>query len=232
VDLERLFRQIVLNLAATDPARLRGPLPLVDICNSIVPYRANRRALQIESSEDYELALLRLCAGEGGLAYTEPGGTQLEFASEIASPNPDLTLLDRHPQALVHLSAAAVAQVTDVKSDLRFAPRQSALPDGPLIPSAETTSKPGRNGELTHCIRCSSALPGGRPLNFCPHCGYDLKRRQCNQCSSEIEPDWKHCVSCGVLVAATNAAAARSEEHASARNLLSVAKPRPSRNPR
>jgi double zinc ribbon protein len=232
VDLERLFRQIVVNLTATDPARLRGPLPLVDICNSIVPYRANRRALQIESSEDYELALLRLCAGEGGLAYTEPGRTQLEFASEIASPNPDLTLLERYPQALVHLSPAAVARFTDVKSDLRFAPRQSALPDGPLIPAAQTAAKPGGNRELTVCIRCSAALPGGRPINFCPHCGYDLKRRQCSQCSSEIEPDWKHCVSCGVLVSGTSAAAARPEETASARNLLSVAKPRPSRKAR
>ncbi len=78
-DLERFFRQIVRNLAATDPARLRRPLPLIEIRESIVPYRANRRALQLESSEDYELVLMRLCAGEGGFARTEPAEVRAEF---------------------------------------------------------------------------------------------------------------------------------------------------------
>ena len=65
-DLERLVRQLVDNLSAIDPARLQQPVTLADIRDTIVPYRATRRALQLESSEDYELALMRLCAGEGG----------------------------------------------------------------------------------------------------------------------------------------------------------------------
>ena len=66
-DLERLFRQLVLNLRATDPARLRRPLELADIRDGILPYRANRRALQLETSEDYEVALMRnnMIAGNG-----------------------------------------------------------------------------------------------------------------------------------------------------------------------
>ena len=71
-DLQRFFRVLVRNLAATDPARLRRPLPLTDIRDTIVPYSANRRSLQLESSEDYELMLMQLCAGQEGFARTEP----------------------------------------------------------------------------------------------------------------------------------------------------------------
>jgi hypothetical protein len=56
-ELERFFRRLVANLAGSDPARLHRPIPLEDILESIVPYRSNRRALLLESSEDYELVL-------------------------------------------------------------------------------------------------------------------------------------------------------------------------------
>jgi hypothetical protein len=35
-------------------------------------------------------------------------------------------------------------------------------------------------------------------VNFCPQCGQNLTRRQCPHCNTELEPGWKHCVSCGV----------------------------------
>ena len=92
-DVERFFRRLVSNLAASDPARLRRPVPLDDILRDILPYRANRRALQLDTSEDYELVLLRLCAGEGSLVRTEPEEARARFAQEIDSPNPDLEVL-------------------------------------------------------------------------------------------------------------------------------------------
>ena len=80
-DLERFFRQLVANLAASDPSRLHHPLPLEEILGSIVPYRSNRRALHLESSEDYELVLLRLAAGEGGFVRTEPEEARKKLAA-------------------------------------------------------------------------------------------------------------------------------------------------------
>src|SRR5512133_2722292 len=106
-DLERLVRQLVDNLSTIDPARLRQPVTLADIRETIVPYRANRRALQLESSEDYELALMRLCAGEGGFARTEAEEIAKEFADELASPNPDLTLIRRREKAVLILDSRA-----------------------------------------------------------------------------------------------------------------------------
>ena len=71
-DLERFFRRIVSNLAAIDPRRLQEPVPLAEIPQSIIPYRTNRRALQVDTSEEYEMVLLRLCSGEGGYVRTDP----------------------------------------------------------------------------------------------------------------------------------------------------------------
>jgi len=204
VDLERLFHQIVVNLAA-DPARLRRPLSLQDLRASIVPYRAHRRTLQIETSEEYELALMRLCAGERAMARAESAEIQDEFASEIASPNPDLGILHRHEQAVLHLNPEAVAELLAPKSDLRFAPRQSAVPQERPTPPKRARSKPApRPAEVSRlcCKRCSAPLPGGRVVNFCPQCGQNLTRRECPKCQSELESSWRHCVHCGAGVSA------------------------------
>ena len=68
-------------LAATDPGKLRSPLQLGEVRDTILPYRTHRRALQLESSEDYELVLIRLCAGQGGYAQTKPSDVHAEFAA-------------------------------------------------------------------------------------------------------------------------------------------------------
>jgi hypothetical protein len=104
-DVERFFRRLVSNLAATDPARLRRPVPLDEIFSRILPYRTNRRALQLDTSEDYELVLLRLCAGEGSLVRIEPAEARARFAQEIRSANPDLDVLHAFENVQVTLQA-------------------------------------------------------------------------------------------------------------------------------
>lgn len=82
-DLQHFFRQLVANLSASDPTRLYQALPVADIQEVIIPYRASRRVLALESAEDYEVLLLRLCAGEGGLARTDPPEIQARFQTEL-----------------------------------------------------------------------------------------------------------------------------------------------------
>ena len=194
-DLERLVRQIVDNVSTVDATRLRQPITLADIRDTIVPYRANRRALQMETSEDYELALMRLCAGEGGFARAEAEIAK-EFAQEVASPNPDLSLLQRREKADLMLDARALTQAAE-HPHRAFVPRspvdrrkEKALPPNKAVQDA-TQPLPNR------CGRCRADLPVGRVVNFCPHCGYDLRRGYCPQCNTALEPEWRHCVSCG-----------------------------------
>jgi hypothetical protein len=210
-DIERFFRQIVRNLTATDPARLHRPLPLADIRDSIVPYRANRRALQIESSEDYELILLRLCAGEGGLARTEPDDVRLLFAEELRSSNPDLAILSRHENAVVSLESQPLKEALSPQArELAFAPPSHIA--GPAVPEASSADlpelsfeplgtapsrDPNRSRFIAHCALCGGELPAGRGVNFCPHCGGPHALARCPACRSEIEAGWRHCVTCG-----------------------------------
>jgi hypothetical protein len=92
-EVERFFRRLVSTLAASSPARLQNPLPLDDITGSVLPYRSHRRALELDTVEDYEAVLLRLCAGESDLVWTEPEDARKRFVEESRSNNPDLTVL-------------------------------------------------------------------------------------------------------------------------------------------
>ena len=226
-DLERFFRRLVDNLIAIDPARLHRPVGLTEIAQSIVPYRTNRRALELESNEDYDMVLLRLCAGEGGFIRTEPPELQEAFAAQVASPNPDLAILRDLGSTPLVLATEQLAYALGPEPDAAFAPpeeddilsavdtdRSSIELDSvrwtratiePVTPyeldedSPESTGQPveERSGR---CSYCGVALPGGRPVNFCPQCGESQSFIRCPGCQAEVELGWKHCVNCGAPV--------------------------------
>lgn len=153
-EVDRFFRQLVSTLAAAEPARLRQPVSVGDISARLLPYRSFRRALQIDSSEDYELALLRLCAGEGGYAHTEPPEALALFQAEVASPNPDLAVLGRAAGAALILAPRRVAEALASPAD----PHQDYAPP----PAAAQTAAPAApNGpiESVDIIDADDALP-------------------------------------------------------------------------
>jgi Double zinc ribbon len=208
-DLERLFRRLVRNLAGTEPARLHQPLALAEIYQSIVPYRSNRRSLQLESSEDYELVLLRLAAGEGGFVRTEPEEVRKKFAEEVASTNPDLTLLRRIENVFLTLRSEPLAYALGPGPEPVDPPRADVgLAAPPLVPPLELPEfpepdalpelEPAAAEERTpRCLYCGGALPEHRTVTFCPHCGQRQGPATCPACHAEVEPGWRHCVGCG-----------------------------------
>jgi hypothetical protein len=201
----------VQQLAATDPARLHRPLPLDEIVHSLVPYRANRRALGVDTSEEYELVLMRLCAGEGGLARTEPEEARARFAAELGSSNPDLAALHSFESVLITLRPEPLSRVLD-SADPELEPEPAALPDIPgleALAELDDESGPDPDPETlpeaeapSRCAYCGGRLPSGRAVNFCPHCGQNQTVVLCPGCRSEVEPGWKHCVNCGRAVEA------------------------------
>lgn len=208
-DLERLYRRLVRQLAATDPARLHRPLPLDEIVHSLVPYRANRRALGVDTSEEYELVLMRLCAGEGGLVRTEPEEARARFVDELGSANPDLAALHSFESVLITLRPEPLSRVLD-SADADLEPEPAALPEIPGLdalaelddeggpdPDPETIPEPE---PPSRCAYCGGRLPVGRAVKFCPHCGQNQTIMLCPGCRSEVESGWKHCVSCGRAV--------------------------------
>jgi len=129
-DIERLFRHLTRTLLALDPARLQQPVTVGELVSRFVPYRTSRRALGVESSEDYELLLLRFASGEGGYANTEPGPVRLRFASEVKSPNPDLSVLREFRDAAFVLQPIPLARVLSgqTEDDAYAPPPHQAAP--------------------------------------------------------------------------------------------------------
>ena len=108
MELERLFRQLVNAIRASDPSRLHQPHRLREIQYGLVPYRSVRHALELECSEDHEMLLLRLCAGEGGYFTLADADSRRAFGEEAASINPDLGLLQVYGDIEVSLEARAI----------------------------------------------------------------------------------------------------------------------------
>jgi hypothetical protein len=195
-DLARFFRQIVSNLAGTENARLHRPLPLGEIRQTILPYRANRRALQLESSEDYEFVLIRFCAGEGGFARIEPADVHAKFAAEVLSANPDLTIGQRYEDATVILNEEQVTRALDPEPEIAFAPPDQRYPPrAPAAPPSPPAQPTGPSPAI--CRACGGKLPRGRNAKFCPHCGESQTLDHCPECQTALEPGWRHCVNCG-----------------------------------
>jgi hypothetical protein len=224
-ELERFFRRIVSNLAATDPGRLRSPVPLGEIPTSIVPYRSNRRALEVETSEEYEMVLLRLCAGEGGFIRTEPEEVRLKFEEEAQSTNPDLEVIHRFEDVSLMLRPERVARALQAAAD---EPEARSYAEAPrqVEPQPEADDAEGEEPEQTddeedieavdevpeldeyipaaepsgsQCVYCGGTLPD-RPLNFCPHCGQSQVALVCPKCHADVEAGWRHCVNCGLAL--------------------------------
>ncbi|MEE9207599.1 MAG: zinc ribbon domain-containing protein, partial [Gemmatimonadota bacterium] len=47
------------------------------------------------------------------------------------------------------------------------------------------------------CRSCQEELPDVADLRFCPHCGTDQNRWDCNECQAEIQRPWRFCPKCG-----------------------------------
>jgi hypothetical protein len=227
-EVERFFRRLVSTLAASNPARLQGALLLDDITGSILPYRTHRRALELDTVEDYEGVLLRLCAGEGDLVWTEPEEARKRFVEESRSNNPDLTALyafenvyvSFRPEPLLWALApdprADYAPPTAPAEASQPVPERSPEPDEPalVLGAAQLEMPPleeydqavadeaGEAAETPRpmCRYCGGSLPTHRTVNFCPHCGQSQTQILCPECRSEVEPGWRHCVNCGAAV--------------------------------
>jgi hypothetical protein len=145
-DLERLFRRLVDNLIAIDPARLHRPLALGDLVGSVIPYRTTRRALNVDSAEDYDTLILRLCAGEGGFVRMQSDDVTRVFQDQLASPNPDLSVLRDHAKAELVLGTEPLAHALGPGPDEAYAPPDEDLPaldDEPLdLPPSRPVSAP------------------------------------------------------------------------------------------
>lgn len=143
-DLERLFRRLVDNLIAIDPARLHRPITIGDLVGSVIPYRTTRRALGIDSAEDYDMLVLRLCAGEGGYVRVLADDAMMALRDQLASTNPDLGVLGEYREAELVLGGEPLAHALGPGPDEAYAPAEEEYlePSPPPAPPPPPVTLP------------------------------------------------------------------------------------------
>src|SRR6185503_20162620 len=115
-DVDRIFQRIVEVLSARGDDRLLDPIDLPDLYQKIIPYRAHRAALRFDTNQDYEMALLRLLAGEHGYVEVEPAEVAQALAEETRSINPNPGAFRSFAQARARLSFRAVKDILDARA--------------------------------------------------------------------------------------------------------------------
>jgi len=88
----RLHLALVQALRNRGPDALDRPVTVAEIYQDLIPYRVARAVAGVELNADYEHALLRLFAGEGGRVRLEPATAREELLRELDSPNPNVSL--------------------------------------------------------------------------------------------------------------------------------------------
>lgn len=215
-DLDRLFRHLVSLLADQEPARLHAPFEVAELYQQILPYRQHRDALGLDTSQDYEMAVLRLLAGDRGYATVEPSEVQQALRQEAEAVNPDTGAFREYAAARVRLSSAAVRAALEARG--AYAPSPSPSPPtaerqptaSPPPPHSTTEERPhgttpdqlrlvasGPSGAAESCPYCGQELPADRVVFYCPFCGGNVKGVECPKCGTSLEVGWTFCVTCG-----------------------------------
>ncbi len=237
-DVERFFRRLVEVLSKSDAKRLQSPIQISELYKTILPYRLHRSALGFDTNEDYEMAILRFLAGEGGFASLDPPEVQEALVEEARAVNPSPAAFREFAAAKVFLNSGAVRTVieaneayapppqpeedaislpfevaeepTEEPDDLEQ-PTAADEPDGEVdgyLPS-EDEDEPASSEEAQpvasapasfsgpSCHYCGGDVPQDRAVHFCPYCGRDLTAMPCPSCGTELELDWRFCITCG-----------------------------------
>jgi hypothetical protein len=219
-ELDRLFEILVESLHRE--ARLAVPFPANELHERLVPYRSNRSRLRVATYEDYEMAVLRLLAGERDFLRLEPESAREQLQAEVTSVNPDtgffrnfgdaqvlvnriaaerhLRSQDTYPPAAPATSDEPAPAPEPPFSRTPVAPAPLAAAPAPARPAGPAFElvEPRDSLEADHCDYCGGPLPTGREVNFCPHCGQPASGEpKCPACGSAVDVGWSYCVGCG-----------------------------------
>ena len=222
-DVERMYRHLVRTIRTTFPVYLSQPFEVGELYQTILPYRLHRRELGFETNQDYEHALMTLLTGANGYLVIDERMRDV-LKAELAGTNPDTARIRDFASAHVALAPEAL-QLVESGSQRRTSgggatiSRTSATPHrsasgamaavagatsaetGTTVPFSDAKQRVARpitvSEEGENCSFCKAALPPGRQISFCPHCGQDLTMVHCPACGSELDRGWKFCVTCG-----------------------------------
>jgi len=145
--LERFHRALIDEIQTQRPEYLTGAFTVAEIYQNLVPYGSHRDRIGVEMNADYEDALLRLLAGEGGFLVMESEPALRQIQAELKTKNPNTGLYRefaavdvRLNQLRLDLSAAAIDEIIDLAEEL-----DAEIPV-PMTQLAPAESAPGSVG--------------------------------------------------------------------------------------
>ncbi len=205
--LTSFHRVLVEEIRNKRPEYLKGPFTVAEIYQDLVPYPTHRDRIGVEMNGDYEDALIRLLAGEGGYLTLESEHALKQLRSELQSKNPNTGVYREYAAVDVRLAPAGLnggsvasaegghedAGTAHVATGTRPPEVETPLSSGDEVRAGEATSATEGNA----CQWCSAPLPARDDLNFCPYCGSDIHAEPCGACGQELEPGWRFCIACG-----------------------------------
>ncbi|MEX2526190.1 MAG: zinc ribbon domain-containing protein [Gemmatimonadota bacterium] len=106
--LARFHAALVHELSLRRDGNLDAPFTVAEIYQHLVPYRTHRDAIGVEINGDYEDALLRLLAGEGGYLRLESDPVRKELQDELKRSNPNTGLFREFAALEVRMNPASV----------------------------------------------------------------------------------------------------------------------------
>ncbi|WP_411281209.1 zinc ribbon domain-containing protein [Gemmatimonas sp.] len=183
-DLDRLAFRLSRTVRTQYPHLLTQGFTLTDLEERLLPFREARREMADGGADAFERAVLRLIAGERGYLQTE-SELQAACTQALASPSPSMSLVRAWATTSLRLTPPANTVGTE----------RLTTPTATVGSDRTAEAKP--DIKPCGCRFCGNRLPENRRMTFCPHCGMDMTKRQCPACSTELDVNWRFCVTCG-----------------------------------
>lgn len=123
--LERFHRALIEEIQTQRPEYLTQPFTVAEIYQNLVPYGSHRDRIGVEMNGDYEDALVRLLAGEGGYLILDSEPALESLRAELDGPSPNTGVYREYAavdvrlnQAYLDLSAEAMDELPDLYEEL------------------------------------------------------------------------------------------------------------------
>jgi hypothetical protein len=238
-ELDRMYRRLVQNVRAGFPDLLGRPFEVAELYTTLIPYRHNRRELELDTNQDYEHALLRLLSGERGYLIGDPQ-MQADLRSELESPNPDLTKFRAYSTTMVSIAPdgariveppslrrpgsggtaaipangpapAPAAQAMAERPTLGVPEQPGARPSAPARPAAPAAAAPAPAAPAPAALAAPVAAP--QPTLSATGQRSIVASGNCRYCSGEL-PEGRnitYCPHCGQNLTVVNCPACGTE---------------------
>ncbi|MEO5903828.1 MAG: zinc ribbon domain-containing protein [Gemmatimonadaceae bacterium] len=106
-DLDRLFHRLVSNIRHRHSEYLTLPFTVLELYETLIPYRHHRRELGIETNQDYEIAVTRLLSGERDYLQADQSMRD-KLQAELASPHMDPGVFREFSESKISLAPEAL----------------------------------------------------------------------------------------------------------------------------